>query len=146
MGHEPGVSDLLTDWAAALVALLKHPTDGLGIKILDGYRDGISTEEDIGCVFSPGFGEYGADVNFANPLMVVRVWKRRSQEPSQNKPAPPAPLYALAWRIAQILEPVQATLIDDFYFRATAARIDHPDQGVEVTLLGFVRNPATVEP
>lgn len=138
------MTDLLTDWAAALVALLKHPTNGLGIEILNGFRDGVSTERDIGCVFSPGFAEFGGDVNFANPAMVVRVWKKRSAEPSQNVPPPPGPLYALAWRVAQLLEPVQASLVDDFYFRVQAARIDHPDQGVELTLLGFVRNPATV--
>lgn len=138
------MTTLLTDWSAALRALLEHPTDGLGIKFLDGFRDGISTERDVGCVFSPGFAEFGGDVNFANPAMVVRVWKRRSQEPSQNLPADPAPLYELVWRVAQILEPVQATLVDDMYFRVTSARIDHPDQGVEFTLLGFARNPATV--
>lgn len=138
------MSDLLTDWADALVALLKHPTDGLGIKILNGFRDGISTEEDIGCVFLAGFAEFGGDVNFTNPQMIVRVWKRRSQEPSQNKPASPAVLYELAWQVAEILEPVQASLVEGLYFRMTGARIDHPDQGVELTLLGFARNPATV--
>lgn len=139
------MTDLLTDWSLALRTLLEHPTDGLGpIKFLDGFRDGVSTERDIGCVFSPGFAEFGGDVNFANPTMVVRVWKKRSAEPSQNNPPDPTPMYALAWRLAEILEPVQATLLDDMYFRATSARIDHLDQGVEVTLLGFVRNPATV--
>lgn len=138
------MSDLLTDWSAALRELLEHPDTGLGITFLDGFRDGVSTERDLGCVFSPGFAEFGGDVNFANPLMTIRVWKKRSAEPSQNNPPPPAPLYELAWRIAGILEPVQATLVDDFYFRATGTRIDHLDQGVEVSLLGFVRNPATV--
>jgi hypothetical protein len=139
---------MLTDWSAALKTLLEDPSVGLGIRILEGERDGISTESDIGCVFSPGFAEWGSDVQFANPLMTVRVWRRRSREPGQDSTSPPTPLYELGWQVAQILQTVQDTLLRaagwDAYFRMTGCRFDHGDQGVEATLLAFVNNPAVL--
>ena len=39
-------------------------------------------------------------------------------------------------------ESVQATLVENFYFRVQSVTPDYEDWGVQATLLGFYRNPA----
>lgn len=129
---------------AAVKALLEKTVEqgGLGIPFLDGERDGPSVERDLGCVFSPGFAEWNPDVNFVQPAIVVRVWKRRSKEPGQDVVVDPSDLYDLAEQLATLLAAVQMTLLPDGYIRMTGVRIHHADQGVEATLIGWRRNPA----
>lgn len=140
------MSNVITDWQVALIALLADATpDGLGIPFLDRERDGLSRERDLGCVFAPkpAWQQVDSNVLFANFFMTVRVWKRFKAEPAQDKPPDTIAIDQLAIDIPTLLEAVQTTLVPNFYFWVAQMTTDYADQGVEAKLVGWARNPAT---
>ena len=139
------MSNLLTDWREQLIVYLAAAFPLA--KVEAGQRvDAVSRDVDRIAVFSPGFGEAGGDVNFANPLMTIRYWVKDPKTKVKPVPRDDGPLEQAAWDLSLALQPVQTTLDPGqrYYFRLTSVQIDREEYGVEAQLLMWTLNPATV--
>src|SRR5690348_9970945 len=99
------MSNLITDWREALVAHLKtafpeaevlsgeRPETAIG---RTGSASAPSRDKDRICVFWPGMTN-AADVNFTQPRMTIRFWKKHSKLALKPVPRDDGPLEQAAW-------------------------------------------------
>jgi hypothetical protein len=141
------VSNLITDWRAALVTLLT--TAFPDAEVMSGQRvDEVSRDKARIAVFWPGTGE-SSEVNFINPRMTIRFWAKHEKTLLKPVPADDGPLEQAAWDLATTLQPVLATLLNEtdpaypgFYFRVVQIDPVRDEFAVEAQLLGLWKNPA----
>lgn len=138
-------SNLLSDWAKALVAELR--TAYPNANVTRGRRSGVSREQRI-TVFSDGYREQSGRVVVANPVLVIRYWPARGELPAEDSPADPTELEQAAYDLMRLLEArqsqIERAVADLWYFRPEQALIDEdPNEwGVEVRIVGFSKNVA----
>ncbi len=137
------MSNILTDWRRALVALLASDLQGGSFKVVSRRRDGESRDEKIACVFVPRIAQDEGNVNFARPPMVIRAWLPKPRTPKTEEQIDPEPLEQLAVDLCTLLEPVQTTLVPNLYFWVASCDIDDQDWGVQASLVSWTLNPAT---
>lgn len=135
---------ILTDWQAAIIAALE--TDLTGFTIKSGERDGLSRNRNIACVFASDEPP-DSNVQWIRPELKVRAWLKSPKQWMTKSPREPGPLQDLLEQIEVILQPMQ--VLPDIggtglYFNVTGNRIDREDWGVELTLTGWVENPAVI--
>lgn len=118
-----------------------------GFTVIPGERDGKSSDRDLACVFAPPLRADGGNVNFARPVLIVRAWKRSDRMP-KGKPRDPEQIEQLMIDLATCLQEIQVLPDIDggsgLYFFVTQIDPDYEDWGVQATLTGWARNPATV--
>lgn len=138
------MSNVLTDWRAALTTLLQ--TTFPGLEVVQGDRTGISRDQDRACVFPGPFVPDQRDINDARPRMVIRYWKKYPKIDSSLRDVPPdpGPIEQLILDLAAMFQPKLVTLgvTGLAYFHVDSITPDVNDQyAVEVSLTGWMRNP-----
>lgn len=141
------MSNLITDWRVALVALLEGAFPEA--EVMSGQRaDGPSRDKERIAVFWPVTPE-SSEVNFINPRMTIRFWAKHEKTQLKSVPADDGPLEQAAWDLATTLQPVLASLLNEtdpaypgFYFRVTQIAPVRDEFAVEAQLLGLWKNPA----
>ncbi len=136
-------TNILSVWRRALMALIDEKLQGGDFEVRAGERDGASKDRKLAVVFAQPLSEWSPDVNFVQPVMLVRAWIPKPSMPKASSPPDPEPVEQLMLDILELLdESVQTTLVEDFYFRVQLVEPDYDDWGVQATLVGFYRNPA----
>ncbi len=137
------MSNILSDWRKRLVAHLDVNLQGGDFEVRSGERDGEVKDKKLAVVFAPPISEWAQDINFVQPLMIVRAWVPKPKQPRSSSPPDPEPVEQLMLDLLEVFdETLQTTLVPDFYFRVQRVEPDYDDWGVQATLLGFYRNPA----
>jgi hypothetical protein len=134
--------NLLTDWREKLVAHLK--TSFPDVDVESGERDGTSRNKDLICVFWPGLAAAG-NVNFAQPRMTIRFWRKRPKTALKDVPHDDGPLEQAAWDLALALQPVLTTLDQRLYFEVQTILPVRDEYAIEAQLLAWTANPATLQ-
>jgi hypothetical protein len=140
------VSNVITEWRKAVAAHIEvNLQDGAYAgKVKPGERDGVS-RENIACVFAPPLKTDSGNVNFARPVLIVRVWVGRAKTPAKEEPRDPEPVEQLMLDLAACLQSIQRpqlpSAIDGFYAFVTDIEPDYEDWGVQATLQGWTGNP-----
>jgi hypothetical protein len=137
------VSNILTDWRQALMALLDSNLQGGDFTVVAGKRDGLSRERKLACVYVPKIPTDNK-IFFARPPMVIRAWVAKPKQPRPDEPLDPEPVEQLAVDLMALLQPVQSTLLDGIVFWVADVEIDYDDWGVQATLTSWTENPATL--
>lgn len=137
-------TNLISRWRLALVDVLQTAFPEADVD--SGEQAGLSRNKDRIRVFWPGFSEAAGDVNFANPTMTIRYWKKRSKAKLADVPHDEAPLEQAAVDLMEALEAVQAAILDEeprILFRVTNVRPVRDEYAIEAFLFAWARNPAT---
>jgi len=142
------VSNLLTDWRAAVVTHLDAnlQAGAFAGNVRAGERDGPSRIKQA-CVFVPTMRTDGGNVSFARPVLVVRAWVGLSKVPTAIEPRDPEPLEQLMVDLATCLQQIQnlpAVGLNGLYFFVTELLPDYDDFGVQATLQAWTGNPAVI--
>lgn len=141
-------TNVLTQWRQAVMAKLDSDLQAGQFTVLAGERDGESKDRDLACVFAPPLRADNGNVNFARPVLIVRAWKASSKMP-KAQPRDPEPVEQLMIDLATCLQDIQVLPELDggngLYFFVTEIVPDYDDWGVQATLTGWSRNPATVD-
>jgi hypothetical protein len=149
------VSNLITDWRTALVTLLKasFPTADViagewpetPIGKTSSASASVARDKDRIAVFWPGMAE-AANVNFAQPRMTIRFWKKLTKTALKPVPRDEGELEQAAWDLALALQPVQTTLDPGqrYYFRVTQILPVRDEHAVEAQLIAWTKNPASI--
>jgi hypothetical protein len=138
----------VSEWRLALVEHLRlnlPDRDAKTWKVLSGARDGKSDDRKLAVVFSGGL-PVDQNVNYCRPVMIIRAWIPRSKQTRQSEPPDPAPLEQLMIDLMATLQPVRVTLLETVSFEISNVEPDFADWGVQVTLVGWAVNPATIAP
>ena len=136
------MSNVLTDFRAAVATYLRTNLKGGTFTVLSGERDGPATEK-LACVFVPSIAN-AANILFASPPLIVRAWIPKPRTPrAQRVGVDPAPLEQLAVDLMTTLKPVGTTLLPgELYFWVSNIDFDYTDWGVQATLTSYTQNPA----
>jgi hypothetical protein len=139
------VSNFLTDSRVAIMAKLASDltANGRGFDVIPGERDGVSRDRNLACVWAPPM-RTANNVSFANPVLMVRAWVRQPKPPKPTSPQNPEPVEQLMVDIAGVLAEVQVPAELGVYWIVQEIVPDYADWGVQVPLLGWTINPATV--
>lgn len=141
-------TNVLTEWRQAVMTQLDANLQDGGFTVIAGERDEKSRDRDLACVFAPPLRADQGNVNFARPVLLVRAWKASDRMP-KAKPRDPEQIEQLMIDLATCLQDIQ--VLPDItggglYFFVTELEPDYEDWGVQATLTGWARNPATVDP
>lgn len=143
------MGNILTDWRKTVIAHLDANLQAGAWKgrVKSGERDGGVREKKLCHVFAPPIRTDGGNVNFARPVLLVRCWLPTPRTPRAPNPRDPEPIEQLMIDLAITLEQIQVLPAvaggDGLYFIVTEIRPDYDEWGVQATLTGWARNPAT---
>jgi hypothetical protein len=135
-------TNILTAWRRLVMARLDEHLQGGTFDVRGGARDGSSTKK-LAVVFAPPVRAEAGNVNWARPILLVRAWLPKPRTPRETSPPDPEPLEQLMIDLCQTLEPIQVLEDIDLYFFVEEVVPDEEDWGVQATLRGWERNPAT---
>lgn len=136
-------TNVLSLWRRTVMARLDEHLQGGVFTIVAGERDGPSRDRKLACVFAPPVRAEGGNVNFARPILLVRAWLPQPKQPKSASPPDPEPVEQLMLDLMTTLEPIQVLDELELYFFVTEVVPDYQDWGVQATLNGWIRNPAT---
>lgn len=145
----PEPTNILTEWRLAVMAQLDTNLQAGKWKgrIRPGDRDGAVTGKKLCHVFAPPVRAEGGNVNFARPILLVRAWLPLPRTQRREYPRDPAPIEQLMIDLCTCLEEIQVLPTigggEGLYFFVTDVTPDYTDWGVQATLSGWMRNPAT---
>lgn len=139
------MANILTDWRVAVMARLDTQLQGGVFEVRAGERDGESKDTKLVVVFVPPVRAEGGNVDWARPILLVRAWLPKPKQPRTGAPPDPAPIEQLMIDLMTTLEPIQELELASgaLYFFVTEVTPDYEDWGVQATLTGWMRNPAT---
>jgi hypothetical protein len=136
------MSNLLTDWREALEEYLSVELDA---EIVAGPRIGLSRDHDLIGVWWPGQAASARSINFANPRMTVRYWRKRPKTTLKEVPFDPRPLEQGAIDLLKALEPKRVELLPGkLYFEIPGIKPLPDEYALEAELLGWAVNPAAI--
>lgn len=151
------MSNLITDWRTELVTLLKASFPAA--EVIPGEwpetpigkaasaAPAVARDKDRICVFWPGMAN-DANVNFAQPRMTIRYWKKLPKTALKPVPRDESVLEQAAWDLATTLQPVQTTLDqangNRFYFQVVQILPVRDEHAVEAQLVAWTKNPASI--
>lgn len=141
--------NILTEWRKAVIEQLDTNLQAGKWKgrVKPGERDGAVTGKRLCHVFAPPVRAEAGNVNFARPVLLVRAWIPTPRTPRNPAPRDPEPIEQLMIDLMTTLEAIQVlpNLVDGggLYFFVTEVVPDYDDWGVQATLNGWMRNPAT---
>lgn len=136
-------TNILSRWRRIVMAQLDEHLQGGEFTVVAGERDGEVKDRKLACVFAPAVRAEGGNVNFARPILLVRAWLPKPKQPRQTSPPDPEPIEQLMIDLMTTLEPIQVGDELELYFFVTEVVPDYDDWGVQATLTGWARNPAT---
>ncbi len=139
-------TNILTAWRRAVQAHLDEHLQGGSFEVVAGERDGAADRR-VATVFAPPVRAEGGNVNFARPILLVRCWLPKGKQPATSDPRDPEPIEQLMIDVAETLQAIQVLpdlAGDGLFFHVTQIEPDYEDWGVQATLEGWTRNPATV--
>ena len=136
-------TNILTAWRRLVMAHLDEHLQGGTFKgnVVAGERDGTSDSK-LACVFAPPVRAEGGNVNFARPILLVRAWLPKAK-PAPSSPRDPEEIEQLMVDLMETLQPILVLDDIDLFFHVTQVEPDYEDWGVQATLEGWARNPAT---
>lgn len=143
------MSNILTDWRQAVIDHLDTNLQGGDWKgrVKAGERDGGVRDRLLAHVFAPPVRADSGNVNFARPVLLVRAWIPKPRTPRNPNPLDPEPVEQLMIDLCTTLEAIQVLPTvgggDGLYFFVTEISPDYEEWGVQATLSGWMRNPAT---
>jgi hypothetical protein len=143
ISNASNISNVLTDWRRLVMAHLDQNLQGGTFEVVGGERDGPSKDRKLCHVFAPAVRADGGNINFARPLLLVRAWIPK-QIPGDTSPHDPAPIEQLMIDLMETLQPIQVLEDINLTFNVPEVVPDYEDWGVQATLSGWMRNPATV--
>ena len=151
------MSNLLTDWRTELAAALttafpaaeviagEWPETPVGKQAAS--QPAVAREKDRIAVFWPGMAA-AANVNFAQPRMTIRYWKKLPKTKLAPVPRDESDLEQAAWDLATTLEPLQTTLDAAngfrFYFQVVQITPVRDEWAIEAQLIAWTKNPAAI--
>lgn len=151
------MSNLITDWRTELVTLLETafpeaeviagewPETPIGKT--GAQPESVARKHDRIAVFWPGMAE-AANVNFAQPRMTIRYWKKLPKTALKPLPRDESELEQAGWDLALALQPVQTTIDqangNRFYFRVTQILPVRDEHAIEAQLIAWTKNPASI--
>jgi hypothetical protein len=140
------MANIITDWRQAVMTRIDTQLQGGAFEVRAGERDGPSRDKKLAVVFAPPVRAEGGNVNFARPILLVRAWLPKPKQPRDASPPDPEPIEQLMIDLMTTLEPIQvldSLASGPLYFHVTEVTPDYEDWGVQATLSGWTRNPAT---